>query len=426
MPVRSSTHQTRPDGKASSRQGHKRAGERYRQLSAHDYDRRAAPSTHALFREALRTFGRSLLLALGLFVALALSGLAEADQVIAVVEPMTGRQAANGIDFTGGVELAIDDINAKGGLLGQKLTYITVDDACDPDQAEAAAQEIVSEPPAVVIGHYCSSGSVRAAPLYAKAHILQITPTSTSPDLTEMGIDTVFRMLGRDDNQGRTIARRLMAAWPHGRIGVLDDGSLYGKGLADIVRSELKRHSIKPLIDESFPSGAQSYDGIVRRMADAKIEAVFIGSVDLDTAVIAREIAAAKLRIAILAGDALIAPSFWEAAGEAGEAVIFTYPPNPLDLPAGKALIELAQQRGMELGGQAVLTYASVQVWAEAVQQVNSFDPAKVATVLHSSQFPTVIGQVRFDAKGDVLGAPGEWLWYRWRAGKIEHAPDAP
>jgi branched-chain amino acid transport system substrate-binding protein len=377
-----------------------------------------------LLAGAPKTLGRGFFLALALFAATALSGLAKADQVIAVVGPMTGLQSANGIDFAGGVELAVNDINAKGGLLGQKLTYITVDDACDPDQAEAAAQQIVSEPPALVIGHSCSDCSIRAAPFYAKAHIIQITPASTNPTLTEMGIDTVFRMLGRDDNQGRTIARRLAAVWPHGRIAVLDDGSLYGKGLADVVRSELARHGIRPVVDESFPSGAQSYDRLVRQMADAKSDAVFIGAYDLDIAVIAREVAAAKLPIAILASDALIAPSFWEAAGEAGEAVIFTYSHNPLDLPAGKALIELAHRLGMELGGQAVLSYASVQVWAEAVQQADSFDTAKVARALHSGQFSTIIGQVRFDAKGDVLGAPGEWLWYRWHAGKI--TPDTP
>ena len=153
-----------------------------------------------LLAGAFKIFGRGFFLALALFAAPALPSLAEADQVIAVVGPMTGLQSANGIDFTGGVELAVDDINAKGGLLGQKLTYITVDDACDPDQAEAAAQQIVSEPPAVVIGHSCSDCSIRAAPLYAKAHVLQITPASTNPSLTEMGIGTVFRMLGRDDN----------------------------------------------------------------------------------------------------------------------------------------------------------------------------------------------------------------------------------
>jgi branched-chain amino acid transport system substrate-binding protein len=89
-------------------------------------------------------------------------------------------------------------------------------------------------------------------------------------------------------------------------------------------------------------------------------------------------------------------------------------------------LVELGHQRGMELGGQAVLTYASVQAWAEAVQQASSCDTAKVAAALHSGQFDTIIGQVRFDTKGDVLGAPGEWLWYRWHNGKIEHVPDAP
>ncbi len=367
---------------------------------------------------------RGFFLALTLFASSVLPGSAEADQVIAVVGPITGPQSENGLDYTGGVELAVDDINAKGGLLGQKLTYVTVDDACDPDQAEAAAQQIVSDPPAVVIGHYCSSCSIRAAPLYAKAHILEISPTSTSPTLTEMGISSVFRMLGRDDDQGRTVARRL-AAWPDGRVAVLDDGSLYGRELADMVRSELASHGVRPVVDESFSPGAQSYERVIRRLADTKTAAVFIGAYDLDIAVIAREMAAAKLSIAILASDVLIAPSFWEAAGHAGEAAIFTYSPNPLDLPAGKAFVERAHRRGMELGGQSVLSYASVQVWAEAVRQANSFDTAKVAAALHSGEFTTIIGKVRFDAKGDVAGPPSEWLWYRWRAGKIERAPPA-
>jgi branched-chain amino acid transport system substrate-binding protein len=372
--------------------------------------------------EHLRPFA----VALALFALSALPGVAEAEQLIAVVGPMTGRLSENGINDADGVELAVNQINAKGGLLGQKLTYSAIDDACDPDQAEAAALEIVSEPPAVVIGHFCSSCSIRAAPLYAKAHVLQISPTSTSPALTEMGIGTVFRMLGRDDNQGRTIAHRLATFLPHGQIAVLDDGGLYGKGLADVVRAELKSHGIRPLVDESFPPGAQGYDGIVRPMADAKIAAVFIGAYALDTAVIARAVAATKLPITVLAGDALILPSFWQAAGEAGEAVIFTYAPNPLDQPASEALVELAHSRGIELSGSAVRTYASVQVWAQAVQQAHGFDTAKVAAALHSGRFPTIIGQVRFNAKGDILGAPADWLWYRWRSGKMEHAPDTP
>jgi branched-chain amino acid transport system substrate-binding protein len=379
---------------------------------------------HLRIAKTPQDLARSLFFALALIAPSVLPGPAEADQVVAVVGPITGPQSENGLDYTGGVEMAIDDINSKGGLLGQKLTYVTVDDACDPEQAEAAAQQIVSDPPAVVIGHYCSSCSIRAAPLYAKAHILEISPTSTSPALTEMSISSVFRMLGRDDNQGRTIARRL-AARPHSRIAVLDDGSLYGRELAGMVRAELASHGIRPVVDESFSPGAQSYEGIIRRLADTKTEAVFIGAYDLDIAVISREVAAAKLSIAILASDVLVAPSFWEAAGEAGEAALFTYSPNPLDLPAGKALIERAHRRGMELGGQAVLSYASVQVWAEAVRQADSFDTAKVAAALHAGEFTTIIGKVRFDAKGDVVGPPSEWLWYRWRAGKIERAPPA-
>jgi branched-chain amino acid transport system substrate-binding protein len=237
-----------------------------------------------------------------------------------------------------------------------------------------------------------------------------------------MGLTTVFRMVGRDDNQGRTAVSRLAAAWPHGRIAVLDDGGVYGKGLADVVREGLKTHGINPVLSESFQPGAQTYSALVRRMKTASVQAVFIGAYDLDIAVIAREVEARGLHLTILAGDALVAPTFWDAAGKAGENLIFTFSPNPLDLPAGRALIEAARRDGVEFSGQTVLAYASVEVWAEAVREAGTFDTAAVATTLHANRFASAIGPAQFDQHGDVLGTPGEWLWYRWKAGKIEHA----
>lgn len=369
----------------------------------------------------LAVCGRVFAIGLVVLTVMAISRTAWAEQLVAVVGPMTGSESAHGIDYAAGVKRAIGEINATGGLLGQKLTYSIVDDACDADQAEAAAYRIVDERPAVVIGHYCSACSIRAAPVYAKAGIVQISPTSTNPRLTEIGLSSVFRMVGRDDNQGRTAVSRLVAVWPHGRIAVLDDGGTYGKGLADVVREGLKAHGINPVLSESFQPGAQTYSAIVRRMKTASVQAVFIGAYDLDIAVIAREVAAAGLHLTILAGDALVAPSFWDAAGKAGENLIFTFSPSPLDLPAGRALIEAAHRDGVEFSGQTVLAYAAVEVWAEAVRKAGSFDTAVVAATLHTNRFASTIGPVQFDQHGDVLGMPGEWLWYRWKAGKIEH-----
>jgi len=261
----------------------------------------------------------------------------------------------------------------------------------------------VAERPAVVIGHYCSSCSIRAAPIYAQAQIVQIAPTSTNPRLTEMGLTSGFRMIGRDDNQGRAAADRLVTEWPHGRIAVLDDGGTYGKGLADVVRADLKDRGIAPILDESYKPDAQSYADLIRRMKAAGVQAVFVGGYDLDIAVIAREVAAAELHLTILAGDALVAPSFSEAAGRPGENAIFTFSPNPLDRPEGRALVEAARQEGVELGGQAVLAYASVEVWAQAVEKVGSFDTALVATALHANRFDSKIGKVEYDRKGDIL-----------------------
>ena len=363
-------------------------------------------------------------LGLVLFVSASLDGRADADQVVAVAGSMTGDMAPNGVATANGVKRAVAAINAKGGLLGQKLVEVINDDACDADQAEAAARRLTELAPAVVIGHFCSSCSIRAAPIYAKGQILQISPSSTNPQLTEMGIGTLFRMIGRDDNQGKVAGDRIARQWPATPVALLNDGSVYGKGLVDILRARLKEHGIAPAIDEAFEPGAQSYAELVLKLKKAGVRATYIGGYELDIAVITRDVAAEDVRTTIMGGDVIQDISFWKAAGKAGENVEFTYPPEPIDQPAGRAMIEDAHRDGVEITADAVTAFAAVEVWSQAVAQVRSFDTAKVAAALHAGSFESRIGMVRFDGKGDIVGPQSEWLWYRWKDGKIEHADD--
>jgi branched-chain amino acid transport system substrate-binding protein len=240
-----------------------------------------------------------------------------------------------------------------------------------------------------------------------------------------MGIGSVFRMVGRDDEQSRAAAMRMAADWPHGHIAILDDGDTYGKGLADVVRVSLKPLGVHPVLDERYRPGAQTYADIIGQLKAAAVEAVFIGGYDLDIAVFAREAAAAGLHLTILGGDALVGPTFWDAAGPSAESAIFPFSPNPLQLPAGRALVAAARRDGVEFSAQSVLAYASVEVWAGAVEKVRSFNGAAVAAALHNGQFASTIGTVRFDRKGDIMGSPSGWLWFRWRASKIEPVPSS-
>ena len=159
------------------------------------------------------------------------------DIKIAVVGPITGSNAAIGEQMTRGARMAVEDINAKGGVLGKKLVLEIADDACDPKQAVAAANDVVGKGVVFVDGHYCSSASIPASAVYHEAGVLQITPASTNPALTDdaakKGWNNVFRVCGRDDAQGAVAGKYLADHYKGKKIAIIHDKTAYGKGLAD-------------------------------------------------------------------------------------------------------------------------------------------------------------------------------------------------
>ena len=124
-----------------------------------------------------------------------LGSAAAADIRIGIAGPMTGERAWYGEQMQRGAELAVADINAAGGVLGQEVQFVTVDDSCDPRQAVAAAQHLISQDVIFVVGHFCSGASIAASEVYEAAGVLQISPASSNPVLTESDRANVFRIV---------------------------------------------------------------------------------------------------------------------------------------------------------------------------------------------------------------------------------------
>ena len=158
---------------------------------------------------------RRTLLHLSAAVALALSGAgaARAEILIGAAGALTGPNAYQGEQQQQGVEMAIADLNARGGVLGEQLKLISLDDACDSGQAVAAAQRLVAAKVPFVVGHQCSGASIPAAKVYEEARVIQMTSSSTNPRLTEEGRMNVFRICGRDDQQGAIAGDYLADHW---------------------------------------------------------------------------------------------------------------------------------------------------------------------------------------------------------------------
>src|SRR6266478_3868598 len=192
------------------------------------------------------------------------AGVADAQNMpMAVVGPLTGSNAALGEQMKRGADMAVADINAKGGVLGKKLDLSIADDACDPKQAVAAANDVVGKKVVFVAGHYCSSSSIPASAVYNEAGVLQMTPASTNPALTDdaakKGWNNVFRACGRDDAQGAIAGKYLADRYKGKRAAIVHDKTAYGKGLADETKKAMNAAGINEAMYEAITHGDKDF-----------------------------------------------------------------------------------------------------------------------------------------------------------------------
>ncbi|MDA9523361.1 ABC transporter [Bradyrhizobium sp. CCBAU 11434] len=348
----------------------------------------------------------------------ALASVARGSEVnIAVVGPMSGSSAAFGAQMRDGAAAAVEALNASGLLVNTKVILTVADDACDPKQAVAVANKLTTERIRLVVGHFCSSSSIPASEIYAEAGIIQVSPGSSNPQLTERGLETVFRICGRDDQQGIVAAKYIHRNYPNDKIAVLDDKSTAGKGIADVVDAQLRKFG-EQVIRRSYVAGEKDYRALVSRMKKDRVRVAYIGGYHTEIGLFVRQASEARAGLIVMANDPLMTSEFWAITGSAGNGTLFTFMPDPARNADAAGVVAELKASNLTAEGYTLYAYAAVQAWAEAVNRTGSFNAVRVASALRSRPTDTVIGPVRFDRKGDNA-APG-FLVYRWREGRVE------
>lgn len=343
-----------------------------------------------------------------------------ADIVISTAGPMTGQYASFGEQMRRGAELAVADLNAKGGVMGQKLVLKIGDDACDPKQAVAVANKFVSEKVVFVAGHFCSGSSIPASKVYTEEGILQISPASTNPKLTEEGGPNVFRVCGRDDQQGTVAGNYLADKFKGKKVAIIHDKTAYGKGLADETKKQLNKRGVKEAMYEAYTAGEKDYSALVSKMKGAGVDVVYVGGYHTEAGLMVRQAREQGYNVQLVSGDALVTDEYWKITGKAGEGTLMTFSPDPRKNPAAAGVVKKFRATNYEPEGYTLYTYGAIQAWAQAVTQAKSTNWKKVADTLRKGKFDTVLGKIGFDKKGDVT-APG-YVFYVWKDGKYDYA----
>ncbi len=337
---------------------------------------------------------------------------------VAVAGPLSGQYSWFGEQMERGAELAVEDLNAAGGVLGEEVMLIYGDDACDPEQAVAVAKKLVNDGVKFVAGHWCSSSSIPASKIYEDAGILMITPASTNPKLTDEGGPNIFRLSGRDDKQGILAGNYVAEKWGDKKIAFLHDGTTYGKDLADATRKQLNRRGVTEVMYEAIAPGQENYAAIVSKMQDEGIDVFYLGGYSTEAALLIRDARNMDYAVQLISGDALNSEEFGIVAGDAAEGTLITFFPDTRNYPEARDVVAKFREDGYEPEGYTLQTYAAFQTWQQAADKAGSLDLDKMIKALHEVEFQTVFGTFSFNENGDMT-APG-FVWYSWKDGSYK------
>jgi branched-chain amino acid transport system substrate-binding protein len=351
------------------------------------------------------------------------AGTASAQLKMGVAGPLTGGSAAFGAQLRNGATQAIEDINAEGGILGQKITLSVGDDRADPKEGVSVANKLAGEGVKFVIGHFNSGVSIPSSEVYQENGMLQVTPASTNPRFTERNQWNVFRTCGRDDQQGTVAGEWLLKNYKGKKIAIIHDKTTYGQGLADVARATINKGGLKEVLYEGVNKDDKDFSAIVSKLKASGADLLYWGGLHDTGGLLLRQVRDQGVKAPLMGGDGITDDEFASIAGPGAEGTLMTYGPDPRKRPEAKAVVEKFRAKNFEPQAYTLYSYAAVQIIKQAAEAAKSLDPKKVAEQMKSGQkFKTVIGEISYDKKGDITRL--DYVMYVWKKnaqGKITY-----
>jgi branched-chain amino acid transport system substrate-binding protein len=356
---------------------------------------------------------RTLLAGMALSAVIASPAYAQ-DLKIGMAGPITGPNAAFGKQLTDGVNQAIADLNAKGGILGRKLVIVTGDDASVPAQGVSVANKMIADGVRHIVGPFNSGVMLPSSEVYAENGAIMITPSATNPKITERGLWNVFRTCGRDDQQGAVAAAYVAKNFAGKKIAIVHDKTPYGQGLASETQKAMNAAGIKEIMFEGVNVGEKDFSALITRIKAAGADLVYWGGLHTEGGLIARQMRDQQVTAPIMSGDGITSAEYATIAGPGAEGTLMTYSPDPRKRPEAAAVVAAFKAKNIDPEAYTLYSYAGLQVFAQAAESIKSVDPKRLAEHIRSGvAFNTVIGELKYDKKGDITRP--DYVMYTWK-----------
>jgi branched-chain amino acid transport system substrate-binding protein len=322
---------------------------------------------------------------------------------IGTMSPLTGPYAADGNDIANGTKAAVAVIESEGGIPGfDKIEIHSQDTACDPRQAVAAANKLINEGVAGVVGAYCSSSTIPASETLAEEDIPMLTPASTNEKVTERGLDYMFRICGRDDDQSKIAGAFIKNRLKSKTIYIVDDKTTYSQGLADNVKKQCNQLGIKVLSHDHVNQGDKDFSAILTKVKQAKPDVFYVSLQNSASgSLMAIQAKRMGLKCHILAQDAVYHPQFIEIAKKAAEGTYLTFGYTDNSTDAYKKYIGKYEPKYGKPGAYSGYAYDSAYVLLSAIKKAGSTDPAKIKAEIMKMDFQGATKKIKFMPNGD-------------------------
>jgi branched-chain amino acid transport system substrate-binding protein len=367
------------------------------------------------------------LLAMSALVLLAACGKKDDTIKIGHVGPMSGGIAHLGKDNELAARMAIDDLNAKGIKIGDKVvkfSLIAEDDAADPKQGTAAAQKLVDAKVNGVIGHLNSGTTIPASKIYSEAGIPQISPSATNPKFTRQGYKTAFRVVADDVHLGGTLGRYAVETLKGQSIAVIDDRTAYGQGVAEEFKKAVESKGGKLVGHEFTTDKGTDFMAILTKLKASNPDVLFFGGMDAVAGPMLKQAKQLGMKVKFLGGDGICTGELAKLAGdgmEDGQVVCAEAGGVEGEGKAGmdKFYADFKAKNKVDVQVYAPYVYDAVMIMAQAMVKAGSSEPAKYLPVLAKTEgYKGITGTISFDEKGDVKN--GALTLYTYKAGKRE------
>ncbi len=347
--------------------------------------------------------------------------------LVGASEPMTGAEAQAGTEIYDGEMLAVDNINAAGGVLGHKIVMVEEDDACDPQTSVNAANKLVSLGVQAMVGGYCSSAAQPAEAIYARAGIPNIQASANSSTLTEAGYHNVFLVDPGGPLQAQEAVGLFTKILKVKTLFIADDQSTYAVNVAQLTAKGLAGTSVKVLPVEAIPSTDQDFSAVIQTVRTDKATAIYWTGYFAQAAEFVRQLRAAGITIPFVCADGSVDPTFIKDAGTSANGTYATIAvlSSFLTGSSAKAFDQAyAKKFHSQPGPYSAYGYDGIYALANAAKAAGSLAPSKVIKALHSLKFAGLTGEVSFAANGSRLGA--RFVVLEVIGGQYKLAPQQP